>query len=93
MKSVYFVIIVLFALALFAMLCNSMNEAHKQAVFQATLKKLAKFNYEFIVVNNQSDWDEYIIQLEVAVTGHPNLYEKNYLNECKKKQQPQKELP
>jgi high-affinity K+ transport system ATPase subunit B len=93
MRYVCAIIIVLFVLTLFASLHNAMNEARRQAAFQATLKKLSKFNYEFVIHNGQDEWDTYVLQLEASIGERPQIYEKFYLNECKKIPSPPKNLP
>jgi hypothetical protein len=54
-------------------------------------KELSEFNYKFMSVDNNIDWNEYVTQLETAAKQKPSLREGIYLEECKKQPKQQEE--
>jgi hypothetical protein len=64
---------------------NALQELRFMRVSSAS-KALAEFNYNFMAVDNNIDWNEYVTQLETYAKQKTLLREGIYLDECKKKQ-------
>jgi hypothetical protein len=82
MKYVFYSTVVLFVLAIWLLFGTMRSQQNAQARYQATVKYLAEFNYKFIAIDNQIDWDTYIDQLEKVSSSNSLFYDQLYRHEC-----------